>query len=198
MLGTCFHKFLLRIIVLVTDILIFMSALYYLWYQRNADPMKLFRNLIVPSVLLIDYGHFQYNTVSLGLFLWACFFFERNRYLLAALFYCLSLNYKQMSLYYSLPIFFYILKHCFDQKTIAAKFFKLLSVGGLVLVTFAILWFPYLKNAESALQVVRRIFPLERGIYEDKVANFWYCISVVIKIKNLIPSSWLTILRFVF
>lgn len=58
------------------------------------------------------------------------------------------------------------------------------------------------------MQVIRRLFPFSRGLFEDKVANFWCSISPVLKLKDfmsqasliqitmgttllaLIPSSW--------
>ena len=33
--------------------------------------------------------------------------------------------------------------------------------------------------AEAVLQVLHRMFPFARGLYEDKVANFWCSVSVV-------------------
>lgn len=60
-----------------------------------------------------------------------------------------------------------------------------------------ILWSPYLSDLNTANQVFRRIFPLNRGIYEDKVANFWYCLSVFIKIKNYFEEYQLAWIRFV-
>lgn len=34
-------------------------------------------------------------------------------------------------------------------------------------------------------QVIHRIFPVARGLYEDKVANIWCALNVVIKLRNL-------------
>ena len=48
--------------------------------------------------------------------------------------------------------------------------------------TFLILFAPWLRPFPSAIgQVVHRIFPFARGIFEDKVANFWCATNVVIK-----------------
>ena len=33
-------------------------------------------------------------------------------------------------------------------------------------------------KTKAVLQVVHRMFPFARGLYEDKVANFWCSISV--------------------
>lgn len=39
------------------------------------------------------------------------------------------------------------------------------------------------------LQVLRRIFPVRRGLYEDYVANFWCASSVAIKWSSLLPQA---------
>lgn len=48
------------------------------------------------------------------------------------------------------------------------------KLGVTVLLTMALLWLPYLGSIDSALSVVRRVFPTKRGLYEDYVANFWW------------------------
>ncbi len=71
-------------------------------------------------MILIDHGHFQYNSISLGLalisFIMAT---QQNSILLSAIFFTLSLNYKQMELYHAIPIFVYLLSaYCIEQKRI--------------------------------------------------------------------------------
>lgn len=41
------------------------------------------------------------------------------------------------------------------------------------------------STAALKLQVLRRIFPLRRGLYEDYVANFWCTSSAVLKWKQV-------------
>lgn len=120
---------------------------------------------------------------------------RRESEILAAVLFCLALNYKQMSLYYSLPIFFFLLSRCVNSKSWLSMLLKFVALGGTVLLTFSLLWLPYLSNLDSVLQVVRRVFPLDRGIYEDKVANFWYCLSIVIKVKKFFTDSQLAFIR---
>lgn len=38
---------------------------------------------------------------------------------------------------------------------------------------------------EQMIQMVHRIFPFSRGLFEDKVANFWCAMNVVVKLRNL-------------
>ena len=73
-----------------------------------------------PCMLLIDYGHFQYNLVMLGLAIWALVFIFRGQIYLGAVFFCLSLCFKQMALYHALPFFFFLLGKSF----LARKFSK--------------------------------------------------------------------------
>ena len=96
-----------------------------------------------------------------------------------------ALNYKQMELYHALPFFFYLLGVCCQQKTVTQKLLKLVKIGVTVLVTFAVIWSPWLLSGpESVIQVVRRIFPFNRGLFEDKVASFWCVADIVLKLKH--------------
>lgn len=127
----------------------------------------------------------------MGLLLWAVVCLIKEYDIAGAVFFCLALNYKQMALYYSLPMFFYLLGRCLGSKSLLSGLAKLVALGTTVLLTFGLLWLPYLSSTGAALQVVRRIFPLDRGVYEDKVANFWYCISILFKVKNFFTESQL-------
>lgn len=190
------HKIFMRSTVFATDLLIYISALFALWLTDSGilQSSTLFLSLLSPALILIDYGHFQYNTVSLGLLLWAVVLLIKECDISAAVLFCLALNYKQMSLYYALPMFFYLLGRCLSARNLLLKLTKFTALGVSVLLIFGLLWLPYLSSSASALQVVRRIFPLNRGIYEDKVANFWYCISILIKVKNIFTESQLAYL----
>lgn len=42
----------------------------------------------------------------------------------------------------------------------------------------------YYPVVEQLVQMVHRIFPFARGLFEDKVANFWCALNVVVKIKK--------------
>ncbi|KAL1879932.1 hypothetical protein VTK73DRAFT_6628 [Phialemonium thermophilum] len=48
----------------------------------------------------------------------------------------------------------------------------------------------YYPLVEQVLQMVHRIFPFARGLFEDKVANFWCALNVVVKLKKF-PSEML-------
>ncbi|KAI1659736.1 glycosyltransferase family 57 protein [Daldinia decipiens] len=42
----------------------------------------------------------------------------------------------------------------------------------------------YYPVVEQAVQMVHRVFPFARGLFEDKVANFWCAANVVIKLRK--------------
>ena len=42
----------------------------------------------------------------------------------------------------------------------------------------------YYPVVEVLVQVLHRVFPFSRGLFEDKVANFWCALNVVLKIRN--------------
>lgn len=66
-------KLLLRLTVLSSDLLLLFPAAaafvwaYYARYGTGAKCWALACVLLQPAALLIDHGHFQYNTISLGL-----------------------------------------------------------------------------------------------------------------------------------
>ncbi|CAJ0758967.1 23997_t:CDS:2, partial [Entrophospora sp. SA101] len=47
-------------------------------------------------------------------------------------------------------------------------------------------------SLDQITQVIWRIFPLYRGLYEDKVANIWCSINVIIKLRELFEIYVLT------
>ena len=104
--------------------------------------------------------------MSLGLFIWTLNCLMREQDVLASVLFSLALNYKQMTLYYSFPIFWYLLSRCWRQKSYLKSFIKLMSISTAVILTFAVLWLPYIHSLDSFLQVLHRIFPIARGIYE--------------------------------
>jgi alpha-1,3-glucosyltransferase len=217
-------KFLMRFSVIIFDCIIFIPAILWTYckilslntfqkpkLEKDEEKEKwgftyfmhilqLILLLVLPSLILIDHGHFQYNGVCIGLTLLACNLILNDQLILGSLFFCLSLNYKQMALYYSLNFFCILLrKSLIEEKTVFGKFFKLFQIGMTVLLTFGVLWLPFClfpaPNGEtcvsSLLHVLSRQFPFARGIFEDKVANLWYFLSRVVDIRSLLPSHWL-------
>lgn len=111
--------------------------------------------------------------------------------MVASVLFTLALNYKQMSLYHALPFFAVLLGRIVQEPTNRARAVHLLAVGGAVVTTCLCLWGPWLSR-EGLAQMAHRIFPVARGLYEDKVGNVWCSVSPFIKLKELYDTAFLT------
>ncbi|KAK0202839.1 glycosyltransferase family 57 protein [Desarmillaria ectypa] len=193
-------KLFMRWTVIVLDAAVWVPAV--VWWARcrpgsassRARSASIITTLANPCLLLIDFGHFQYNSVMLGLTLLAACAFVNKRYLVGAVLFSLSLSFKQMALYYAPAIGIFLLAMCIQTPIL---FLKLAAV---TTVTFLLVFAPFLS---SISQAIHRIFPFARGLFEDKVANFWCFTNVLIKWRLLLPvqslvrlSTILTVLAF--
>lgn len=191
------HKFFMRSTVILSDlvtytasILLFVKyALHKLYTKsassrRNPNQAVLYIALLYPGLILIDNGHFQYNCVSLGFVVLSVVALMNDRDVTASILYCLSFSYKQMSLYYSFPYFVYYLgkfiKDSDKSLTLAIK--NIIKIAFTVILTIAVAWSAFLPTPQL-FQVLHRVFPFSRGIFEDKVANFWCVANVFYKLK---------------
>uniref|UniRef100_A0A8B9JA49 Alpha-1,3-glucosyltransferase n=1 Tax=Astyanax mexicanus TaxID=7994 RepID=A0A8B9JA49_ASTMX len=195
------HKLFMRTTVLFADILIYFPAviLYCIYLSDGSSKRKVATALCIllyPGLILIDYGHFQYNSVSLALTLWGIVGLGLGWNLLGALAFSLALNYKQMELYHSLPFFCFLLGKCIKQGLMGRGLLLLVKISLTVLVTFALCWWPFLSDPQQILQVLHRLFPVDRGLFEDKVANTWCSLNVLIKIKTLLSRDTQLLLSF--
>ncbi|KAI8822334.1 glycosyl transferase [Chytriomyces cf. hyalinus JEL632] len=191
-------KMFMRYTAIVTDLIVNMSAIVVFCKMcsksktRSEQNALLLLALIQPGLLLIDHGHFQYNSAMLGFTLWFVVCMAKKQYALGSVFFCLALGFKQMALYYALPVFFYLLGVCAGvaKRSGAISGLKQLTIVGMaVLLTMGMMFSPFMGSFEDVGQVIHRIFPVGRGLYEDKVANFWCAISIVIKMKVLFTTE---------
>ncbi|XP_009073115.1 PREDICTED: dolichyl pyrophosphate Man9GlcNAc2 alpha-1,3-glucosyltransferase [Acanthisitta chloris] len=181
------HKLFMRTTVFVADLLIYIPAviLYCFSLKETSTKKKVSSALCIllyPGLILIDHGHFQYNSVSLGLALWGVLCLSYDWDLLGSVAFCLALNYKQMELYHSLPFFCYLLGKCFKKGLKGKGLLLLAKLAGTVVASFAVCWLPFSADVEQIMQVLRRLF-------EDKVANIWCSLSVLIKVKNMVSPQ---------
>jgi alpha-1,3-glucosyltransferase len=217
----------MRATVLVSEYLIYVPALivFLRHYGRNhgtgitSMSIALVAILMQPATLLVDHGHFQYNTVMLGFVVAALSSIYAGRLLWSCIFFVAALGFKQMALYYSPVIFAYLLGSCLTPQV---RFGRLVSISVVTALAFAALFAPLLLGSlyESyhhrfplgsmppppflaqrrislnpnnpfdmiALQVsqaIHRIFPFARGLFEDKVANFWCFFNTFYKLRKL-------------
>ncbi|XP_032217357.1 dolichyl pyrophosphate Man9GlcNAc2 alpha-1,3-glucosyltransferase [Mustela erminea] len=186
------HKLFMRTTVLIADLLIYIPAvILYCCCLKEISTKKKIANvlciLLYPGLILIDYGHFQYNSVSLGFALWGVLGVSCDWDLLGSLAFCLAINYKQMELYHSLPFFCFLLGKCFKKGLKGEGFVLLIKLSCTVVASFILCWLPFFTEREQTMQVLRRLFPVDRGLFEDKVANIWCSVSIFLKIKDILP-----------
>ncbi|KFP49574.1 Dolichyl pyrophosphate Man9GlcNAc2 alpha-1,3-glucosyltransferase [Cathartes aura] len=201
------HKLFMRTTVFVADLLVYIPAVILYCFSLKETSTKKKASicalciLLYPGLILIDHGHFQYP-LSLGFALWGVLYLSYDWDLLGSVAFCLALNYKQMELYHSLPFFCYLLGKCFKKGLKGKGLVLLTKIAGTVVVSFAVCWLPFCTDMEQIMQVLRRLFPIDRGFldecnyhkipffsFQDKVANIWCSLSVLIKIKNLVSPQ---------
>lgn len=223
-----FHKFFMRGTVLLIDLIIYIPYTWIFCKKTGASFATLVCLFNLPTLLFMDYGHFQYNGVSLGLFIGSLAFFfsdygnkNQNQKLsnynavVGSFLFMSSILYKQMNLYYALPVFFFllgILGRRMKNRNYVEAIWLLLSLIVGVGLSIGLALLPWLlPQSDSAnlsntnmtkheiilkrlQQLVSRIFPVGRGIFEDKVASFWCTINNVVKIKQIFDQQFLFLL----
>lgn len=134
--------------------------------------------------------------------------FATGRDLLGAFFFVLSLGFKQMALYYAPAVGSYLIAKClylgltegcvafsprhqvaYSQPGSRRLFLQLALVTS---ISFVVLFLPFLPPfapLSTILHPITRIFPFARGLFEDKVANFWCATNVVFKWKLWFPRG---------
>jgi alpha-1,3-glucosyltransferase len=129
-------------------------------------------------------------------------FFAKGQDVLGAIFFVLSLGFKQMALYYAPAIGSYLVGKCiylgfvsgcvlvtYPTKNVDSQPFRgrlFIRLGLVASLTFILLFLPFLPPFAPLLAIfdpITRIFPFNRGLFEDKVANFWCASNVVFKWK---------------
>ncbi|KAG0696080.1 glycosyltransferase family 57 protein [Suillus ampliporus] len=189
-IETAGSKLFMRATVFALDILVYVPALYTFvraWQGTRSSRKRhtaLLTLLFHPALLLIDFGHFQYNSVMLGLTLLAINAFAAGHDLLGAMFFVLSLGFKQMALYYAPAIGSYLIGKCIYLGPVhGTRLFLRLALT--TTLAFMIMFAPFLppfSPLSSITAPITRIFPFGRGLFEDKVANFW-CFTNVLVLK---------------
>ncbi|KAK4532762.1 hypothetical protein CCYA_CCYA13G3619 [Cyanidiococcus yangmingshanensis] len=164
-----------RATVLFIESLVFFPAAYV---ASEGDLFRFsFLTLLQPCWVLIDHGHFHYTCIQLGLLLWMIAFYRTHK----ARALTFAALYKQTSLYL-MPIpaadVFWQLMH--GERPLADILWAML-LGVFVVYPF---------NIRTLL---KRIFPFERGVFEDKVATFWCTISPALRRLGLLKSRLLPV-----
>ncbi|ERF73613.1 hypothetical protein EPUS_00866 [Endocarpon pusillum Z07020] len=224
-LETQLLKVYMRATVIVSEYLVYVPAaiIFLRRYGRaqgvgaTSQSVALVAFLMQPATILVDHGHFQYNTVMLGFAIAALSSIYAGRLMWSCIFFVAALGYKQMALYYSPIIFAYLLGSCVTPRM---RIGRLLGITTITIVSLVALYIPLiigsLSNANRGVlltniaapplldilpfkihpksayympllqvtQSLHRIFPFSRGLFEDKVANFWCALNTVLKIRQ--------------
>ncbi|ETW07301.1 hypothetical protein, variant 2 [Aphanomyces invadans] len=198
---TATGKVFMRVSVLVCDLVVFMPSLLLLAkgiYKRQWALRMEFLMLVLlqPAFILIDHGHFQYNNVSLGFTTLSVACILQDYEVLGSIFFSCALNFKQMALYYAPAITFYLVAKCLYRPNFFLHFAKL---GAAVIGSFAVLWLPLCASGLSECgttiaQMLHRVFPIARGLFEDKVANVWCCVDLFWKLRHRVAPQHLVYL----
>lgn len=190
-------KSYMRFTVIISELLLYIPAVIYFtkWVGRYRSQSPIGQYIAAaaiifqPALILIDHGHFQYNCVMLGMTVYALNNFLDGFYAMGAICFVLSICFKQMALYYSPIIFAYLL-----SKSIYSPHFnfpRLFAVAISTILAFIGCFGPIyvFGGYKNLVQSIHRIFPFARGIFEDKVANFWCVSNILIKYKNLFTQN---------
>lgn len=102
--------------------------------------------LLQPASILIDHGHFQYNTVMLGLVVASLDAILAGRMLWACIFFVGALGFKQMALYYAPVMFAYLLGVCVFPRI---RILRLVNIALITVAAFALLFAPLLVGATN-------------------------------------------------
>lgn len=122
----------------------------------------------------------------LGLTLLAVNAFAAGYDLLGAIFFVLSLGFKQMALYYAPAIGSYLIGKCIYLGPVQGTrlFLRLALTTTLAFVIMFAPFLPPFSPLSTITAPITRIFPFGRGLFEDKVANFWCFTNVLVKWKR--------------
>lgn len=147
-------KVFMRATVVVSEYLIYIPAIvnFLRRYTRMqgvhawSASIALVAILLQPATILIDHGHFQYNTVMLGLVVASLDAILAGRMLWACLFFVGALGFKQMALYYAPVMFAYLLGVCIFPRI---RPLRLINIALITLAAFALLFAPLLFAATN-------------------------------------------------
>jgi alpha-1,3-glucosyltransferase len=96
-----------------------------------------------------------------------------------------------MALYYAPAFFFFLLALSLQKKTWSQSILSVANLGATVILSTMACLLPFSLSLDSIRHVVTRVFPFSRGLFEDKVANFWCVSGFLFKWHLKFPSALL-------
>jgi len=183
-------KIFMRSSVILSEIVFYLAALMI---RRRLGLFAFCALIFNPALILVDHGHFQYNNVSLGLaIIGMCLVTDQklSKRVLGCVAFTLALLYKQMELYHSFAFFFVLIGWSLKRPTWLGTIGECIVYGGAVISTATLTLLPFLSSWRQNLpQIMHRLFPLARGLFEDKVANVWCTLHTVLKLRKHFDES---------
>ena len=142
-------KVFMRASVMVSEYLIYVPAAVICvrhlakFYNINQweSAIALTAILMQPAVILIDHGHFQYNTVMLGFALATISSMLAGRAMWASFFFVAALGFKQMALFYAPAVAAYLAGICLFPRV---DFGRFVGIASATVASFALLFLPLL------------------------------------------------------
>lgn len=198
-------KSYMRATAIFSELAVYIPAV--IWFMRWSSKARPIDQATVasailfqPALMLIDHGHFQYNSVMLGFALFTIVNLLYRNYMASAFMFVCALCFKQMALYYAPVVFAHLLGQCFHRTTNGRlpqfNIMRFASIGTVTAVTFVAMLAPFVLTGgvPQLRQIAFRVFPFARGLWEDKVANAWCSLNVVIKLREVFEPSQLPLL----
>ena len=142
-------KVFMRATVIVSEYLIYVPAavicVRHMARLHHINPWEssiaLAAILMQPATILVDHGHFQYNTVMLGFVVATISSMLAGRALWSCVFFIAALGFKQMALFYAPAVAAYLAGACMFPRINILRF---IGVAIITIASFAVLYLPLL------------------------------------------------------
>ena len=159
-------KVFMRASVVVSEYLVYVpAAVICVRHLARLSNVSVWENgialaaiLMQPATILIDHGHFQYNTVMLGFMLATISSMLAGRALWSCVFFVCTLGFKQMALFYAPAVAAYLAGICIFPRIDIPRF---LAIAVVTLISFALLYVPLMLGT---LYDTHRAVPLPSDI----------------------------------
>lgn len=100
--------------------------------------------------------------------MWAVYFATKQKLVPATVLMVVAVLFKQMALYYALPFAVYALAQLYEKQNCIYFITRVILLAFVFLGTACLILFPF-----DPQDLLTRIFPLRRGIFEDYVSTVW-------------------------
>eukprot|EP00834_Sanchytrium_tribonematis_P001937 NODE_52_length_30984_cov_1.383358.p4 type:complete len:484 gc:universal NODE_52_length_30984_cov_1.383358:1792-341(-) len=168
-------------------------------HARSSDYVII---LCHPILLLIDYIHYQPNNLMFLFLILSIYCVSKNgilNHVIGTISFIFCIASKQMALVYAPAIGMSYVCIILKQNGLLKKSTVLISLAGATLIGLMLCTLPFIVNYDDKLEglriqsqgIVKRIFPVHRGLYEDKLGNFWCISDVVFKWRRRFSEEFL-------